>query len=137
MVLLQPQSVLISMAPVSTKSSEERNAQSWPRLSLTSALGRTWPAPHQQHHPGEWVLLFPRTELCLLTEVQVRWPWLCKNGRASPVWKEQGRTIPLAPHPFSLLLLQAEQIRALTSYSIQEAVPASSLGSTIELTLLT
>lgn len=34
------------------------------------------------------------------------------------------------------LLLQAEQILALTSYSIQGAVPASSLDSTIELTLL-
>lgn len=46
MALLQPQSVLKSMAPVTTEDSEARVAKSWPHTSMVIALEKTDPALH-------------------------------------------------------------------------------------------
>lgn len=46
MALLQPQSVLKSMAPVTTEDREDRVAKSWFHISMAIALEKTDPAPH-------------------------------------------------------------------------------------------
>lgn len=50
------QSVLMSLAPVTTKGNEDRATQSWPHSSLAAALGRTGPVFHGQDRtdPAGW-----------------------------------------------------------------------------------
>lgn len=45
----------MSVTPVSTKGSEGRDAQSWPRPSLTAMLGRNGPGSHELQPSREWV----------------------------------------------------------------------------------
>lgn len=47
LALLQLQSVLLSMAPITTESSDEKAAQSCPCPSFTAELGKTSSVPHQ------------------------------------------------------------------------------------------
>lgn len=50
------QSVLMSLAPVTTKGNEDKTAQTWPYPSLADALGRTGPVLHGQDRtdPTGW-----------------------------------------------------------------------------------
>lgn len=52
----QSQSVLLSVAPVTTQISEYWATQIWPRPSLAAALGKTDRALNQLPHTGEWTL---------------------------------------------------------------------------------
>ena len=56
MALLQPWSVVMSVALDTSEGQEDKAVQSWPCLSLAAKLGRTGPAPHWLKHSGEQVL---------------------------------------------------------------------------------
>lgn len=48
-----PQSVLMSVALVTTEDNEDRAAGSWSRPLLATALGKIGPDPHQLQHSRE------------------------------------------------------------------------------------
>lgn len=54
--LMQPRTVLISMAPDTTEGREERAVQTCLRTSQAATLGRTGLAPHLWKQPGDRVL---------------------------------------------------------------------------------
>lgn len=56
LALMQPQTVLISMAPDTTEGREKSVVQSCPSTSQAATLRRTGLAPHWLKQPGERVL---------------------------------------------------------------------------------